>query len=144
MYIISVPMIVVVLPIIAILGMGAGAANFVAENAMIIGIILVILKLAAIIAWFKIASGEADKPTVGNWVIAIFSDVVTSIIFMLALLRFANGVLDGETFFSIIGNFIAIIVNAAAMVIAEICIAFNWGLLGIVISVVGYLLCVFA
>ena len=71
----------------------------------------------------------------------IFCEIITSLIFMAALMRFAPIIPNGLG--GMIGGCAAIILNTMATLFGTCCSLNKFGLLSVGISIAAYLLCVF-
>lgn len=143
MYIIySIPLIFIILPVLAILGLGAQAAHFVAEYAFVIGIAIIALKLGLLALVYFLNRNDKDMK-LWKMILSMFCEIISSIIFMSSLLRYANVILEPDGFFSMIGGFIAILFNTAATVVGWLFSAAGLGLVSVGLSLAVYLICIF-
>lgn len=140
----SVPILFIIILIAVVLGAGVGVAAWISQHYIIIGITLIVLKLLMLFVCVYEGNKSNDKKerfSGSDTFWAFLCEIITSLIFMTALARFAP--IITESFGGLIGGCVAIILNTAANLFGLSFTVNKWGLASIGISTAAYLLCVF-
>lgn len=145
----SIPVIFIAILVLGVLGVGLEAlawlTAWISQYHIVIGIILIVLKLLLLLLCIHEGNKSNDKNerfSGDDTFFAFLCEIITSVILMAALIRFAH-VMDGDGLGEWLGGFLAIILNVVANFFGLSLTVNKVGWASIGISIGAYLLCVF-